>query len=289
MKPKRVALIVNLNKPAAGPAAERAIVRLTRSGITVRLASDLARALNRPDLEADDPLDADLVLSLGGDGTLLSSVRFLAGKSIPILGINLGGLGFLTAISSDELESCLDAASEGSYRVEERRLLEATARSPEGEGISLHALNDIVIDEGTFSRRAAVLKMTLNGAAVGTFSADGLIVATATGSTAYSLSAGGPIVHPNLPVLIATPICPHSLSVRPLVFPGDEALGIENLLGEISLKITADGQEAHRVAAGEAIRIRLSDRAVHLAFVGNRPYYEILRTKLNWGGIPKDR
>jgi NAD+ kinase len=203
--------------------------------------------------------------------------------------VNLGGVGFLTAISSDELDRCIDAVLDGDYRIETRRLLEATARNAAGEDVALYALNDIVVDEGTLSRRAVVLRMTLNGSLVGTFTADGLIVSTATGSTAYSLSAGGPIVHPSLPVLLATPICPHSLSIRPLVFPGEEALGVENMLSTVTLKITADGQESHRVAPGQSVRVRLSARKVLLAFVGERPYYEILRTKLNWGGIPKDR
>jgi NAD+ kinase len=289
MRPKRVAVIANLNKPHAYAAAQRVIGRLAEQKIATRLRGDLAQALERKDLETDDPFDVDLVLCLGGDGTLLASVRLLEGREIPILGLNLGGVGFLTAISSDELERCLDAVLSGEYRVEERRLLEATSRDAGGEGISIHALNDIVVDEGTFSRRAVVLRMSLNGTLVGTFTADGLIVATATGSTAYSLSAGGPIVHPELPVLLATPICPHSLSIRPLVFPGEEALGIENMLPSVTLKVTADGQEAHRVGPGESVRVRLSHRKAFLAFIGERPYYEILRTKLNWGGIPKDR
>jgi NAD+ kinase len=129
----------------------------------------------------------------------------------------------------------------------------------------------------------------VEGAYLGTFTADGVIVATATGSTAYSLSAGGPIVYPGLPILLVTPICAHSLAVRPLVFHEEETLEVENLLPDVSLKVTSDGQDAHRVGPGRLIRISRSERKVQLAFVGHRPFYEILRTKLNWGGIPKDR
>jgi NAD+ kinase len=289
MKPQRIAVVANLNKPHAASTARHVIARLAQAGVAVRLRADVAQAIGRADLESDEPFDVDLVLCLGGDGTLLACVRQLEGRDVPLLGVNLGGLGFLTAISSDELERCIDAVISGGYRVEERRLLEAVGRDPKGEGIAVHALNDVVIDEDSLSRRAAVLRVRIDGSVVGTFTADGLIVATATGSTAYSLSAGGPIVHPMLPALLATPICAHSLSIRPLVFPGNEVLVVENVLASVSLKITADGQEAHQLAPGEAIQVRLSSRTVRLAFVGDRSYYELLRTKLNWGGIPKDR
>jgi NAD+ kinase len=195
----------------------------------------------------------------------------------------------LTAISSEDLDACLDAIVGGSYRVEERHLIQAHAQDTGGAELVLHALNDIVVDEGTFSRRAAVFRLSIAGSYLGTFTADGLIVGTATGSTAYALSAGGPIVHPGLPVLLATPICAHSLAIRPLVFHEDDSLEVENLLPDVSLKITADGQDAHRVNTAQSIRIAKSERIARLAFVGDRPFYEILRTKLNWGGIPKDR
>jgi NAD+ kinase len=286
-RPARVGVVGNVAKPAAAPTARRILERLEGAGIQVILDEDVAAVVGRGGNDAHH--DVDLLLSLGGDGTMLRAVRLLAGREIPVLGINLGGLGFLTAISSEELDACLDAVIAGSYRVEDRKLLQAAVHESGGGEIMLRALNDIVVDEGSFTRRAAVLKMSIQGAYVGTFTADGLIVATATGSTAYSLSSGGPIVHAGLPALVVTPICAHSLSIRPLVFREDETVEVENLLPDVSLKVTADGQDAHRVEPGGSIRIGLSDRKARLAFVGNRPYYEILRTKLNWGGIPKDR
>lgn len=286
-KPRRVCLRANLKKPDALSVAERVVERLERDGVEVGLQSDLGKAMGKP---GDDGYgDADMILCLGGDGTMLSAVRSLQGREIPVLGINLGGLGFLTAMSSAELDPCLDAVVSGRVQVMERRLLKARAEGSDGKELELHALNDIVLDEASFARRAAVLKMSINGAYVGTFTADGLIVCTATGSTAYSLSASGPIVEPELPALVVTPICPHSLSVRPLVFHENGTVEVENLLSEVSLKVTADGQDAHRVAPGAPIRIRLSERRTRLAFVQERPYYEVLRAKLNWGGIPKDR
>jgi NAD+ kinase len=286
-KPKRVLIRANLNKKDALAVSERIRNRLTGEGIDVLFQRQVAEARDEPPPETAK--DVDLVLCLGGDGTMLSAVRWLGGREIPVLGINLGGLGFLTAISNDELEACLNSIVSGTYRIEARHLLMATGEEEEGGQIELHSLNDIVVDEGSFTRRSAVLKMSISGAYVGTFTADGLIVATATGSTAYSLSAGGPIVHPELPGLVVTPIAAHSLSIRPLVFSEEETVEVENLLHGVSLKITSDGQDAHRITPGTTIKIQRSRRQAYLAFVGDRPYYEILRTKLNWGGIPKDR
>jgi NAD+ kinase len=284
--PRSVFIFANVRKRGAPDVARRALARLEAAGINVFLESDLAEIVGRP---GSDFPDSDLVLCLGGDGTMLAAVRRLKGRSTPILGVNLGGLGFLTAISSEELDLCLDAVLAGDFRIEERHLLKARISDEGNEDLELHALNDIVVDEGTFSRRAVVLRLTVEGAYLGTFTADGVIVATATGSTAYSLSAGGPIVYPGLPILLVTPICAHSLAVRPLVFHEEETLEVENLLPDVSLKVTSDGQDAHRVGPGRLIRISRSERKVQLAFVGHRPFYEILRTKLNWGGIPKDR
>ena len=282
--PRSVYIFANIRKRGAPDAARRVLTRMEDAGITVHLDNDLARVLGR---SGSDAHDSDLMLCLGGDGTMLAAVRRLQGRPTPILGVNLGGLGFLTAISSEELDRCLDVVLSGDYRVEERHLLKARIEGE--EDLELHALNDIVVDEGTFSRRAVVLRLSVDGAYLGTFTADGVIVATATGSTAYSLSAGGPIVHPGLPILLVTPVCAHSLAVRPLVFHEEETLEVENLLPDVSLKVTSDGQDAHRVGPGRVIRIGRSERKVHLAFIGHRPFYEILRTKLNWGGIPKDR
>ena len=284
--PRSVYIFANVKKRGAPDAARRVLTRLEDAGIRVWLENDLAQALGRP---GSDFPESDLILCLGGDGTMLAAVRRLRGRSTPILGVNLGGLGFLTAISSEDLDRLVDAVLEGDYRVEERHLLKARITDEGNEDLELHALNDIVVDEGTFSRRAVVLRLSVEGAYLGTFTADGVIVATATGSTAYSLSAGGPIVYPGLPILLVTPICAHSLAVRPLVFHEEETLEVENLLSDVSLKVTSDGQDAHRVGPGRLIRIGRSERKVHLAFVGHRPFYEILRTKLNWGGIPKDR
>ncbi len=289
VKPRRVSVYANLHKKQAVPVAKLIVERLRREGVEVVVRPELASRLDFEPDGHDVFSDADLIFCLGGDGTLLNGVRALEGRGIPILGVNLGGLGFLTAVPSPEIEPCLDAVMAGNYQIDERRLLKATVLDGDAEVIELHALNDIVLDEGTFSRRAVVLRMNIDGEYIGTFTADGLVVATPTGSTAYSLSAGGPIVRPDVPGLVVTPICAHSLSIRPLVFSDDECVEVENLLPGVTLKITADGQNARPLEPGARVRLMLSDRSVRLAFLGRRHYYEILRTKLNWGGIPKDR
>ncbi len=289
MNARRISLLANLHKTEAIPTARSVIARLRKAGVEVLLRRDLAEALGEGHGEDSFFRDADMILSLGGDGTLLTAVRALEGREIPILGINLGGLGFLTAVPSTEIDACLETVLAGECRVEERRLIKATTREPGGRPIILHALNDVVVDEGSFTRRAVVLKMSIDHSYVGTFTADGLIVATPTGSTAYALSAGGPIVHPALPALVVTPVCAHTLAVRPLVFGNGETVEIENQLPDAAIKITADGQDAFVVGPGMPVHVSLSERKALLAFVGRRPYYEILRTKLNWGGIPKTR
>lgn len=288
--PKRIFIRANLSKPEAIAVGRSVVQRLRKHKVEVLFSNALAQVLDESGTSTGAvDVDADLILCLGGDGTLLSTVRALEGKQIPVLGINLGGLGFLTAISSDDLEEALDTVLAGTYRVEERRMLRAETRGAQGDEVVLHALNEIVVDEGSPTRRAVALRMSIDGASVGAFTADGLIVSTATGSTAYSLSAAGPIVHPALPALVATPICAHSLSIRPLVFRETEKVEIESMIGDTTLMVTADGQDAHAVGMGARVQVELSSRSACLAFVGDRPYYEILRTKLNWGGIPKDR
>jgi NAD+ kinase len=286
---KRIYIIANPEKRYAVEVARHIQRRFQDRKVEVRLEPELAERIEAGAGASGVAAEDDLVFALGGDGTLLKAVRLMEGLEVPILGINLGGLGFLTSVPSEEIDPCIDALLSGNYRIREQRLLRAIGEGAGGEGLELYALNDIVLDEGTFARRAVVLRMTIGGAYIGTFTADGLIVSTATGSTAYSLSAGGPIVHPRLPALVATAICPHSLAIRPLVFGQEEVVEVTNELSGVSLKVTADGQGAHRLAAGHPITIGLSDRTARLAFVDTRSYYEILRTKLNWGGIPKNR
>jgi NAD+ kinase len=287
--PRHLGIVANLRKPDALPVARALQRRLTGAGRRVSLAPNLAAALGEEGGPPGVPHESDLLLVLGGDGTLLSTVRDMKDSTTPVLGINLGGLGFLTAVSSSEIEDCVAAVIGGRFTVEERHLLRATFRGDAGVETVIDALNEVVLDEGTFTRRAIVLEVHVDGVDVGTFTADGLIVATPTGSTAYSLSAGGPIVKPTVPALVMSPVCAHSLSIRPLVFSEDEVVEVQNRIPGVTVKITADGQASYWIQDESPIRIELSPRKARLAFLEGRPYYEILRSKLNWGGIPKDR
>lgn len=227
----------------------------------------------------------DLVVVLGGDGTLLSVARNLP-WSVPILGINLGYLGFLTEVGRGELYPALVQVLEGRFVTEERSLFDVELRpAGGGEPFSFRVLNDAVITKSALSR---IIELTLkvDGHLIARFRADGLIVSTPTGSTAYNLSAGGPIVNPLLPVAVLTPICPHALSLRPIVVPdvGPIEVTLETQREEVFL--TLDGQEGSVLNYGDTVRVSRSAATVRLAKVSDRSFYDSLRGKLRWGGLP---
>jgi NAD+ kinase len=225
---------------------------------------------------------SDLVIALGGDGTILAASRLLAHRKVPLLGINIGGLGFLTVRSANELSQVLELIERGSYRTEDRMMLEGeVVREDPIKG--LLALNDFVIGHGAMAR-IFDLSVTVDGKFVSSYAADGLIVATPTGSTAYSLSAGGPIVYPCMDVIVTTPICPHTLAVRPMIVPGSSVIEVEILNANRGVDLTADGQESHSLAPGNKVRIVSSKKVARLIMVEGAEFFDILRTKLKWGG-----
>jgi len=236
-----------------------------------------------PELEGGAP---DLMLALGGDGTLLRASRMVAGLEVPVLGINLGQLGFLTAAAEDELEDALDCILHRQYMLDRRFTLKATVFDPHGttQG-TLHALNDFVVQQEGMAR---VTRLTLGiGAAgseeeIGSFTGDGIIVSTPTGSTAYSLSAGGPIIVPRMECMVLTPICPHTLAVRPLVIPAEERISIRGLDSKVGLMLTVDGQEGREVQAGGVAIIEKGDVVIPLVRFPGQTFFSTLRRKLNW-------
>ena len=233
-----------------------------------------------------DPEVADVLLTLGGDGTLLRGARFLAGRPVPILGVNLGRLGFLTALGDQELEAGLRRLSAGDYLVEQRMALEVRALDVDGvERRRLLALNDAVLHKGGFAR---VLGMTIFAAdeLVARFSADGLVVSTPTGSTGYSLSAGGPVVVPTLESIIVTPISAHTLALRPLVLPAGVELRVQANDGPEQLLVTVDGQSGTTFAPGETLLVRRADRTVPIIRFPGSSFFGRLTRKLGWGGLP---
>ena len=237
---------------------------------------------------ADKPTlvrQVDLVVVLGGDGTLLSIADAIgaAGSGIPMLGVNFGSLGFLTEVTLPELRASLDAALAGRARIEERMMLESTIFRA-GAAFANHiALNDVVVTKGALARMID-LSVSVGDEFVTRVKADGLIVATPTGSTAYNLAAGGPIVQPNLDALLLTPIAPHTLTNRPIVIPATSPVRVQPLMEErAEVFVTFDGQAGFQLQAGDDIRVRRTDRTLRLIRPSTRSYFEVLREKLKWG------
>jgi NAD+ kinase len=229
---------------------------------------------------------SDLILVLGGDGTLLGIARMIGAREIPIVGINLGGLGFLTEIGVSEAKSVLGRVIEGHYNVDRRITLEAQIRSANGARDGrrrepLRALNDVVLSRGPLGRMV-LLEVLAQGEPFCTYRCDGLIVATPTGSTAYALSTGGPIVFPTVNALVLAPICPHTLSNRPVVLPDSVEIEIRVRAADHDAILTVDGQESARLGPTDIVSIRRGRH--HVALVRSaHPYFEIWRDKLHWG------
>ena len=224
----------------------------------------------------------DLLIVLGGDGTLLSAVRFLQGERVPILGVNLGGLGFLTEITLEELYPVLERTLEGKIETEKRMKLSATViRQGKKEG-EYTVLNDVVISKSVLAR-IIHLRNSINGAYVTTYRGDGVIISTPTGSTAYSMAAGGPIVHPSMDSVLITPICPHTLTNRPLLVPDRATVDFTLETEESDVRLTLDGQVGCALLPFD--RVVITKAKSHVSFIKSpfKDYFEILRTKLKWG------
>jgi NAD+ kinase len=229
------------------------------------------------------PLDA--LITLGGDGTLLRGARLLRGAPIPVLGVNLGRVGFLTAAGKDEAEPALERLARGEFVTEERRTLQAAIIASRGGPSPLPvALNDVTIHKGGVARLIS-LNVRVNGQDVGNYSADGLIVATPTGSTAYSLSAGGPIIVPDVEALVITPICAHTLAVRPLVIPSSAHISIVPIRPWAEdLLVSVDGQQAMMLEADDRVELRQGDAPVLLVRF-QTDYFARMRASLRWGDL----
>jgi NAD+ kinase len=239
------------------------------------------------------PLEAapslDCLLTLGGDGTLLRGARALDGAGTPILGVNLGRVGFLTSASRDTLEAALDALVRRAYVTESRLTLVTTIENARGEGrVEPPVLNDVVLHKGGVARVVRV-RVAVDGEAVGEYSGDGIIVATPTGSTAYALSAGGPVVVPSVDAIVVSAICPHSLAVRPLVLPAPSVVTLEPVPPWTEQVIVSfDGQVGSTIQPGERLLVRRGEHPVLLVRLGAEGFFTRLRQKLQWGD-PFDR
>ncbi len=229
--------------------------------------------------------DVDAMLTLGGDGTLLRAARFLAGRAVPIIGINLGRLGFLTCCPPSELPSALERFVAGDYQAEPRMVLRACIDDSSGaERDHWFALNDVVLHKGGFAR-VVPLRITANGEAVAAYSADGVILSTPTGSTAYSLSAGGPVVVPTLETILVTPISAHALAIRPLVLAANAEVMVQADEAMEQLWVTVDGQGGTMFAPGERLVVRRASHQVVIVRFSGQSFFSTMRRKLGWGGL----
>ena len=225
---------------------------------------------------------AGLIIVLGGDGTLLSVARQLKGREVPILGVNLGGLGFLTETSLEELPDMLVSVMQGRYSISRRSLLSVSVRRNAELVFDLSVLNDAVITKDALARIIDI-ETFVDDEYLTTYRADGLILSTATGSTGYSLAAGGPILHPSLTHIVVTPICPHMLTNRPILLPGEAALRAKLLSRDERVILTLDGQIGFPLECGDEVTVKKSSYAVNLITSASKGYFEVLRTKLKWG------
>jgi NAD+ kinase len=282
----RLAVVGNLSKHDIGNVVPPWLGWLA-SRATVRLADDLAAFLKLATSYETAPRQeiakgCDMLITLGGDGTILAAAQTAARYNVPILGVKFGGLGFLAEVGPDEFLPVMESILRGEYSVEERMALQAL---PTGGTEPLFALNEVAVDKGK-QYRVVRLKVTINEELLNTYIGDGVMIATPTGSTAYSLAAGGPILTPGLRAMLITPICPHSLSARPVVVPEDSIIRIEHVAAKEPVAISADGRFVWHLHARQSTVVRKADFSIRL--VRNRPpfarsFYDTLRSKLNWG------
>jgi NAD+ kinase len=252
--------------------------------VLVEQATAACAGLSEPGVTAEEfAREVDLAIVLGGDGTLLSAARLLHARQVPILGVNLGSLGFLASVGLEELYVQVESILRQEYDTSARMMLEATVLRGDHAFHNGFALNEAVVNQAARARLMD-FNVFVDGSHIGRYRADGLIVATPTGSTAYSLAAGGPIVHPDLQAFLITPICPHMLTHRPIVIPDTSRVEIESSPGAEPLRLTLDGQMEFSLERGDLVSIRKSASGVLLISPKDRSYYDVLRGKLGWVG-----
>lgn len=280
----RLGIIANTGKKSVRGALPELFAWLLENDIEFTVASDLDVILNLQGLDTSPqdelPQDADFILSFGGDGTFLQTARVVAPNEVPIIGVNFGRFGYLAEVQFEHLKNRIFDLVDGKYRIQERIMLEGTIVTGDEEQNCI-ALNDIVVDKGGFPRSIR-LKTSLDGEVANTFTADGLIIATPTGSTGYSLSVGGPILEPGLSEMIINPISPHMLANRPLVVSGGRTIEITTSSEEGVCQVAADGHVVNHLESEQSISIRKAPFVTKVVVFGEHSFYNLLRTKLQW-------
>ncbi len=281
---KRVGIIANPKANKISSVLTELLAWLEKRQITVVLDEGSASLGVKAEHAPEEKLSglAELIIVLGGDGTLLRAARLPGIHTLPILGVNLGRLGFLTEVTLDELFPALEKTLKGEFIAEERLMIQTQIKR-EGKIIGSHRnLNDIVINKGV-QARITRLDTYINEQYVNTYQGDGLIISTPTGSTAYSLSAGGPILYPSTKALMVTPICPHTLTNRPIVIPEDFRIEIRLESENEDVYLTCDGQEVFALQYKDIVEVSKSEHSITLIQPQQKNYYQVLRSKLNWG------
>jgi NAD+ kinase len=287
---KRIGIIAKQNKPEAIPIVRNLVEWLRPKKIEVYMEEGMVKQfhppLAGPHLNSigreDIPRHVEMMIVLGGDGTLLSVARLVGDHDVPILGVNLGGLGFLTEITLEELFRVLEKVVQGDFITNERVVLNASVIRRGERMAEFIVLNDAVINKGALAR-IIDLETTINGEYLTTFKSDGLILSTPTGSTAYNLSAGGPIVYPSLHCIIITPICPHTLTNRPIVIPDDVEIRAKLKTKQQEVILTLDGQQGFTLEFEDVVEVKKAEGHIFLIKSPYRHYFEVLREKLKWG------
>lgn len=288
----RVGIVVKPHQPEAMRTMRRLVGWLAEHGITPVACSDTEverietettcriEQLDREEMAAS----VDLIVVLGGDGTMIATARALREREIPVLGINHGHLGYLAEFRADEMTAALDSILEGKYRIDRRVMLDAEVLREDSSAHQGRVLNDVVIGKSSLRARIIEIEVMMNGQLVGQIRGDGVIVSTPTGSTAYNLSAGGPIIYPSMNAVVITPICPHTLSNRPILVPDDAEIEIHLTTPQEEVALTLDGQIAFPLQMGDRVRVRKSRTTFQIVQPPDRNYFEVLRDKLRWGG-----
>ena len=278
----RIAVFPNVDKPNAGAVLDRIFQFFSERDVQLMLPMDEARFFRCAEtygVENIEQAPADMALSLGGDGTLLGVCHRYGRNEVPVCGVNIGTLGFMADIELDELEDRLEKILVGGYYIEQRLLLAGFLKSNGRERFLGNAINDVVVTKGGMARMLR-LGLSINETHLMDYKADGIIVASPTGSTAYSLSAGGPIMHPTIQALLVTPICAHTFNMRPLVVNEHDVIHIHIAAVHQDILVTFDGQESFHLLPGDEVVVRKARQSARIVKFEDQDYYQILRTKL---------